>query len=280
MEAFIATSSTVEQGEVVELAAESIPDLEDSDQEDTRTTLRLIDTELLDLAEKQRKRSKNWSTSGRHDLEVGDIHHQPVITLMFLITTILATTVISFMTGATLLALGFGVMLSLMFVGAARLRANEIGLRLPDIMGIEAPIAVGMAGLVLIHVAGRASNSVVELDSTAHLLVLLIGLLMLSGLGLIGRNDLGLRLPNALEGVVFLALLDRVVCLLIGGEVPIPFATDPFATLGAGWTVPLVGVETILIGAVLGFDWVEGKRIKKNMADHRGPLDGLLGCLR
>jgi hypothetical protein len=269
MEAFIATSSTVEQGEVV-LAAESIPDLEDSDQEDTRTTLRLIDTELLDLAEKQRKRSKNWSTSGRHDLEIGDIHHQPVITLMFLITTILATTVISFMTGATLLALGFGVMLSLMFVGAARLRANEIGLRLPDIMGIEAPIAVGMAGLVLIHVAGRASNSVVELDSTAHLLVLLIGLLMLSGLGLIGRNDLGLRLPNALEGVVFLALMDRVVCLLIGGEVPIPFATDPFASLGTGWTVPLVGVETILIGAVLGFDWVEGKRIKKNMADHRG----------
>ena len=269
MEAFIATSSTMEQGEVV-LAAESIPDLEDSDQEDTRTTLRLIDTELLDLAEKQRKRSKNWSTSGRHDLEIGDIHHQPVITLMFLITTILATTVISFMTGATLLALGFGVMLSLMFVGAARLRANEIGLRLPDIMGIEAPIAVGMAGLVLIHVAGRASNSVVELDSTAHLLVLLIGLLMLSGLGLIGRNDLGLRLPNALEGVVFLALMDRVVCLFIGGEVPIPFATDPFASLGAGWTVPLIGVETILIGAVLGFDWVEGKRIKKNMADHRG----------
>ena len=269
MEAFIATSSTVEQGEVV-LAAESIPDLEEPNQEDTRTTLRLIDTELLDLAEKQRKRSKNWSTSGRHDLEIGDIHHQPVITLMFLITTILATTVISFMTGATLLALGFGVMLSLMFVGAARLRANEIGLRLPDIMGIEAPIAVGMAGLVLIHVAGRVSNSVVELDSTAHLLVLLIGLLMLSGLGLIGRNDLGLRLPNALEGVVFLALMDRVVCLLIGGEVPIPFATDPFASLGAGWTVPLVGIETILIGAVLGFDWVEGKRINKNMADHRG----------
>jgi hypothetical protein len=142
MEAFIATSSTVEQGGVV-LAAESIPDLEDSDQEDTRTTLRLIDTELLDLAEKQRKRSKNWSTSGRHDLEIGDIHHQPVITLMFLITTILATTVISFMTGATLLALGFGVMLSLMFVGAARLRANEIGLRLPDIMGIEAPNRCG-----------------------------------------------------------------------------------------------------------------------------------------
>ncbi|RJU99516.1 MAG: hypothetical protein DWC04_00225 [Candidatus Poseidoniales archaeon] len=270
MEAFIAATSAVDQGEVVELSTESILEQEDSAQEDTRATLRLIDTELLDLAEKQRKRSKNWGTSGRHDLEIGDIHHQPVITLMFLITTILATTVISFMTGATLLALGFGVMLSLMFVGAARLRANEIGLRLPDIMGIEAPIAVGMAGLVLIHVAGRASNSVVELDSTDHLLVLLIGLLMLSGLGLIGRNDLGLRLPNALEGVVFLALIDRVVCLLIGGEVPIPFATDPFASLGTEWTAPLVGVEAILIGAVLGFDWVEGKRIDKAMADHRG----------
>jgi hypothetical protein len=233
-------------------------------------SLRLIDTELLALAEKQRKRSKNWSTAGKYDLEVGDIHHQPIITLMFLITTILATTVISFLTGNTLMTLLFGVMLSMLFVGAARLRANEIGLRLPDIMGIEAPIAVGMAGLVLIHVAGRASNSVVVLEETTHLLVLFAGLAMMAGLGLIGRNDLGLRLPNALEGVVFLAMMDRVICLLIGGEVPIPFNIDPFASLALTEGVPILAIEGALIGAVLGFDWVEGKRIGRNMADHRG----------
>lgn len=235
-----------------------------------QASLRLVDTELLALAEKQRKRSKNWSTAGKHDLEVGDIHHQPTITLMFLITTILATTLLSFMTGSTLLALSFGVMLSLLFVGIARLRANEIGLRLPDILGIEAPIAIAMAGLVLIHVAGRASNSVVVLDNTVHLLVLVGGLVLLAGLGLVGRNDLGLRLPNALEAVVFLTLFDRIICLLIGGEVPLPFNVDPFTSFGITSSAPLLGIEVILLGSVLGFDWVEGKRIKRNMQDHRG----------
>lgn len=290
MQAFIAASSQGQGGNALDLVEQSndgktgaVDDLLElaqteaplaaSDSEDgvgPQATLRLIDTELLELAEKQRKRSKNWSTSGQHDLEVGDIHHQPVITLMFLITTILATTVLSFLTGATMIGLGFGVMLSLLFVGAARLRANEIGLRLPDIMGIEAPIAIGMGGLVLIHVAGRASESVVELESTIHLLILIGGLLMLSGLGLIGRNDLGLRLPNALEGVVFLTMMDRVICLLIGGEVPIPFNFDPFADYGLDWSLPLFGIEVVLVGAVLGFDWVEGKRIARSMSDHRG----------
>lgn len=235
-----------------------------------QTSLRLVDTELLALAEKQRKRSKNWSTAGKYDLEVGDIHHQPTITLMFLVTTILATTFASFVSGSTLLMLSFGVMLSLLFVSAARLRANEIGLRLPDILGIEAPIAVAMIGLVLIHVAGRASNSVVVLEDATHLFVLVGGLVLLAGLGLIGRSDLGLRLPNALEAVVFLTLFDRIICLLIGGEVPLPFTIDPFAAFGGTWTVPLIGIEIVLLGAVLGFDWVEGKRIQRSMEDHRG----------
>jgi hypothetical protein len=161
-------------------------------------------------------------------------------------------------------------MLSMLFVGAARLRANEIGLRLPDIMGIESPIAVGMAGLVLIHVAGRASNSVVVLEDTWHLLVLFGGLVMMAGMGIIGRSDLGLRLPNALEGVVFLAMLDRVICLLIGGEVPLPFNFDPFGATLFDSGVPMMGIEVALVGAVLGFDWVEGKRIQRDMGDHRG----------
>ena len=127
-----------------------------------------------------------------------------------------------------------------------------------------------MAGLVLIHVAGRASNSVVVLEDTMHLLVLTGGLAMMAGLGLIGRSDLGLRLPNALEGVVFLAMMDRVVCLLIGGEVPIPFNYDPFAGDVLSSSGPLLAIEAVLVGAVLGFDWVEGKRIGRNMSDHRG----------
>ena len=284
MKAFLAASTAASEHSTMDLieranAGEPLPtdglviQSQPADVDDAGTahgSLRLIDTELLALAEKQRKRSKNWDTSGEFDLEIGDIHHQPIITVMFLVTTILAMSVISFVSGNTFMALLFGVMVSMLFVGAARMRANEVGLRLPDIMGIESPIAIGMAGLVLIHVAGRASNSVVVLEDTVHLLVLTGGLAMMAGLGLIGRSDLGLRLPNALEGVVFLAMMDRVVCLLIGGEVPIPFNYDPFAGDVLSSSGPLLAIEAVLVGAVLGFDWVEGKRIGRNMSDHRG----------
>ena len=235
-----------------------------------RSNLRLIDTELLSLAEKQRKRQKRSGSTGQHDLYIGDIHHQPTIVLLFLGTTILATTFFSFTTGWTQFALSFSVLVSMLFVGLSRIRANQIGLRLPDILGIEAPIAIGMIGLVLVHVAGRASNSVVELGDASHLLIFIGGLIMLAGLGLLGRNDLGMRIPNALEGVIYLAALDRVICILVGGEVPIPFATNPFEGAFLTWTVPLVSIEILAVLAVLIFDWVEGKRIHHDLSDHRG----------
>jgi hypothetical protein len=242
----------------------------DETESSPRSNLRLIDTELLSLAEKQRKRQKRSGSTGQHDLYIGDIHHQPTIVLLFLGTTILATTFFSFTTGWTQFALSFSVLVSMLFVGLSRIRANQIGLRLPDILGIEAPIAIGMIGLVLVHVAGRASNSVVELGDASHLLIFIGGLIMLAGLGLLGRNDLGMRIPNALEGVIYLAALDRVICILVGGEVPIPFATNPFEGVFLTWTVPLVSIEILAVLAVLIFDWVEGKRIHHDLSDHRG----------
>jgi hypothetical protein len=242
----------------------------DETESSPRSNLRLIDTELLSLAEKQRKRQKRSGSTGQHDLYIGDIHHQPTIVLLFLGTTILATTFFSFTTGWTQFALSFSVLVSMLFVGLSRIRANQIGLRLPDILGIEVPIAIGMIGLVLVHVAGRASNSVVELEDASHLLIFIGGLVLLAGLGLLGRNDLGMRIPNALEGVIYLAALDRVICILVGGEVPIPFATNPFEGTFLTWTVPLVSIEILAVLAVLIFDWVEGKRIHHDLSDHRG----------
>ena len=252
--------------------ASGVTEVREGDETETspRSTLRLIDTELLTLVEKQRKRQKRAGSTGQHDLHIGDIHHQPTIVLLFLGTTILGTTFFSFTTGATFLALSFSVLISMLFVGLSRIRANQIGLRLPDILGIEAPIAVGMIGLVLVHVAGRASNSVVELGDASHLLVFIGGLTMLAGLGLLGRNDLGMRIPNAIEGVIYLAVIDRIICILVGGEVPIPFATNPFEGTFLTWTVPLVGIEILAAFAVLAFDWVESKRIQHQLPDHRG----------
>ena len=36
------------------------------------------------------------------------------------------------------------------------------------------------------------------------------------------------------------------------------------------WTLPLFGVEAILLGAVLMYDWVEGERLRRALEDHRG----------
>ncbi len=262
-------STGMEGSEVLQLGATQEGDESTSS---ASSNLRLIDTELLTLAEKQRKRQRRSGSSGEMDLYVGDIHHQPTIVLLFLSTTILATSFLSFTSGDTLLALSFSVMISILFVGLSRIRANQIGLRLPDIMGIEAPIALGMLGLVLVHVAGRASNSVVQLGDATHLVVFFGGLVMLGGIGLLGRNDLGHRIPNALEGIVYLAALDRVLCVVIGGEVPLPFDIDPFvaALSTLTWTVPFVLIEALLLAGVFAFDWVEGKRIQHDLSDHRG----------
>jgi hypothetical protein len=226
---------------------------------------------MLELIEKQRKRSKRSGSIGKYDLEVGDIHHRPTIVMTFLAVTILASTWFSFTTPDGFLALGFSVAVSILFITLSRLRANQIGLRLPDLMGIELPVAISMAGLVLVHIAGRVSQSVVTLEETDHLLLLFFGLTVLAGVGLMGRSDLGVRIPNALEGVIYLFAFDRILALLVGGEVPIPFQTDPFAYSGAlSWTIPLLVLEVLILAAVILFDWVEAQRLSRGLPDHRG----------
>ena len=234
------------------------------------SNLQMVDVELLDLAEKQRKRAKRAGSIGQYDLEVGDIHHRPVIVISFLVTVILASMFLSFTTGNGFTILAFCVMISILFITLARLRANQIGLRLPDVMGIELPIAISMVGLVLVHITGRISNSVIELDDAKHLAVIAVGLTILSGVGLLGRSDLGLRIPNALEGIVYLLAFDRIMCVIIGGEVPLPFQFDPFDGALVDWIIPLVFIEVLMLGFLFGFDWVEGERIKRGLADHRG----------
>ena len=81
---------------------------------------------------------------------------------------------------ALLFSAGFAVVL----VGLARLRANAIGLRLPDVAGVELPIAVAMVGMVLVHVAGRMTTGVLT-DSTVHLAALSLTLVLLVGMGLV-----------------------------------------------------------------------------------------------
>jgi hypothetical protein len=127
---------------------------------------------------------------------------------------------------------------------------------------------VAMGGMVLVHLAGRMTTGVLS-DDAVHMAVLTATLALLAGMGLMGRNDLGLRIPSALEAVLGFLVIDKTVSLLLGGQVPTPFTTDPFASSLTSWGLPLFGVEAALLGMVLLFDWVEGERLRRGLDDHR-----------
>ena len=238
----------------------------------TNVELKRLDAELLRLAESQRRRAKRQSVNETNDLVVGDIHYRPVVILLFLTVTSLVGAWTAYATDAGWLALLFCAAFFVVLVALSKSRANSIGLRLPDAFGVELPIAVAMSGLVLVHVAGRMTVGVLDGTNAQHLLVLALGLASLAGLGLAGRHDLGLRLPSALEAVIGLLVIDRVVCILIGGEVPLPFMTDPFDGELMLWTLPILAVEGMVVGLVVLFDWVEGERLRRSLDDHRGAL--------
>jgi len=230
-------------------------------------SLKALDAELLVLAERQRQRAKRTDVGDEHDLLVGDIHYRPVVLLLFLTVAFVASTWFAYATAYGFEALLFSTAFAVVLVGIARLRANTIGLRLPDVLGVELPIAVALGGLVLVHVAGRMTVGVLS-DDAMHQVVLMGGLVTLATMGLSGRNDLGLRIPSALEIVLLALVVDRMLGLLLGGEVPLPFQTNPFDGSWS-WTVPLLTMEGLLLAMVLTYDWVEGERLNRGLSDHR-----------
>ncbi len=237
----------------------------------TSVALKELDAELLDLAQRQKKRAKRAGTGDADDVIIGDIHYRPVVLLLFLSVAFLGSTWFAYATPYALLALVFSAGFAVVLVGLTRLRANAIGLRLPDVAGVELPIAVAMTGMVLVHVAGRMTTGVLD-EGTVHLAVLTLTLGLLAAMGLMGRNDLGLRIPSALEALLALMVIDRAVCVLIGGEVPPPLSTDPLSLPLSTGGLPLFGIELVLLGMVLLFDWVEGERLRRGLDDHRTAL--------
>lgn len=237
----------------------------------TSVALKQLDAELLQLSQQQKKRAKRAGVDEGDDLLVGDIHYRPVVLLLFLVVAFIGSIWFSYATPYGLLALGFSAGFALVLVGLTRLRANSIGLRLPDVAGVELPIMVAMSGMVLVHVAGRMTTGVLA-DDALHQVLLTITLALLAGMGLMGRNDLGLRIPSALEALLGLLVIDRMVCIVLGGEVPMPFTTDPLASSFLSWGLPLFGVELALLGMVVLFDWVEGERLRRGLDDHRTAL--------
>ena len=244
---------------------DSNPDYEIA--EDKNTGIRMVDAELIELSELQKKRSRRRASSGDYDLIVGDIHHKPTVVISFIVVTLLVGIYIAWNLSESMLAISMASFISVLLIGIARWRAEQVNLQLPDILGIESPVAITMVGLTLIQIAGRLGDTNVEAESQWESLVLLGSLILLSCISLLGRKDLGLRIPSVLEGVVFLIITSRILTALMGVDKiqHIPNSYD-----GLSWIVPVWGIEIFLIAAVILFEWVENERLKRGLGDHRG----------
>ena len=229
--------------------------------------IKMIDAEMIQLAEQQKKRSKRRGSSGEYDLIVGDIQHKPTIVVSFIVVTMLFGIYSAWVSSTSVTSIAVASFIAILFIAIARWRAQQVNLQLPDIMGIESPVAISMAGLTLIKIAGRLGDKRVILSHQWELLILLCALIILGGISLVGRKDLGLRIPSVLEGIVLLVLVSRILTTLMGIDQiqPLPTTFDDLS-----WTVPVISVEIFLVMAVLLFQWVESERIKRDLGDHRG----------
>ena len=179
--------------------------------------LRIIDPRMVELLEKQKKRAKVSDASGIRDLMVGDIHHRPVVVTSFLGVMLVAGLAIAFLFPSALMLAVIGIGLqSILLTMVSRWRASESNLALPDIAGIESPIAITMAGLAVI--VGLGSSVVGASISDQRLLLILAAVnLVLVAVSLFGRKDVLKRIPSALEWMLGTLFISRVIGIPLGG---------------------------------------------------------------
>jgi len=125
-------------------------------------------------------------------------------------------------------------------------------------------------GLSFVYLLGRLHAPLVE--EQLSLLVLTVFLLIFSFFALVGRDDLALRIPSALEWLLYGLVSTRLVAFFLSGAVGTPFDVDPFSYNFMDWTLPWVVFEVVLCGAAIAWDWIEHVRINRNLSDHRGVM--------
>ena len=236
--------------------------------------VKAVAPELYMQIERMRKKSKRRGQLTNEELLYGDIHHKPVIVLAFIAGIILFGIFIIWSSGtASAGILVVSGAISLVFIGISRWRASSNSLTLPDVLGIETPFAATMAGLTLMHFVGRLAPGA-SLGNQLDFAVLAIILLLIVGISLTGRKDLVHRIPAAIEWYIAILVISRCAGTVLAGTMPMPILTDPLTPISGGdtlsFTVPLIIVEIILLGCVIGWDWIEGVRRKNHLPDFHG----------
>lgn len=233
-------------------------------------TIQKFDVSTMDLLEKQKKRSKRRSVESDYDLIVGDISYNPTIVVTFLAVLQFFGVIIAYRGGVNpAVPVVFVGLISLMLIYVARQRAKSFSLRLPDLMGIEVPIAASMIGICVILLAGRVGLNPVYLDRQWDTLALLLSLIGLASVNQIGYKNQSIRLLSSLEGVVGLFAITRIIGLFAGGEMPIPFQINPFES-PMSWSIPMLTTEFVLILSAIIFFRIELSQLSQDRDDIRG----------
>lgn len=221
------------------------------------------------------RRTAERATARRPKVQPSDetldgIEHRPTVLMAFIGATALSGSVWAWLGGHHATALVATALLITAFIGLARWSADRLSMPLPQVLGIDAPVALGLAGLVLVEITGRVGGFVVVLSDQLHLLAFTMGALLVASMHVLGRDQLGLRLPAFADALLWTLVAGRIVTLFIGGEVPVPLRVDPFEGETLGWALPLVALEAVLLGLVVLHEWVEGMRRQRDLADQRG----------
>jgi len=204
------------------------------------------------------------------DETLDGIEHRPTVLMAFIGATALSGAVWSWLGGHHALALAGTALLITAFIGLARWSADRLSMPLPQVLGVDAPVAMGLAGLVLVEITGRVGGFVVLLSDQLHLLAFVLGALLVASMHVLGRDQLGLRLPAFADALLWTLVAGRIVTLFVGGEVPVPLRVDPLGGETLDWILPLLVLEAVLLALVALHEWVEGMRRQRGLADQRG----------
>ena len=221
------------------------------------------------------RRTAERATARRPKVQASDesldgIEHRPTVLMAFIGATALSGAVWSWLGGHHAIALTGTALLITAFIGLARWSADRLSMPLPQVLGIDAPVALGLAGLVLVEITGRVGGFVVLLSDQLHLLAFVLGSLLVASMHVLGRDQLGLRLPAFADALLVTLVAGRIVTLFVGGEAPVPLRVDPFGGETLGFILPLLVLEATLLGLVALHEWVERMRRQRNLADQRG----------
>jgi len=219
---------------------------------------------VAELMELRRRKREKFETDDMRELLTTDVSHRPVIGLTVLGIVIVSTIIYGAMFGSDrnlwpLFMTASGVF-SAFIVLLIRNRTRGLELELPYILGMEMPIALSIAGLVLALVTSHViapGNSSHELLDMAVASVLIFVMVLIS---LLHQDNLLDRIAIAIDWLVLSLLAARMLGALVGAALPMPLSIDPFVGDNLEWKGPLYLLESILILCVFGSFWIEEKR--------------------